>query len=535
MAENPGVLIENRPIGDTGPRYHWGLWPNRERFPKRWWHWWRLSLAVTLVLASAPAISVGVTYAPCADGWGLSWSHWSAAGECVGVSRGPYAFELDQFDTVMARIDEQNRTAGALCPEGASPITVAVLATLTSPYAGGRAVHEIEGIAAAQARANGAGCVHPVKVRIANLGSDEQAATEVAQMVKNDPEIVAVAGVGLSDPNSAAAANLLGASPDAVPMVADLITAEGFDTNGSRGRDDDFRTCAVTYPEGVGAGYLYRVAHRNRAQIAKLASYLGNVRPDFIVTPTDLRDPYTCTALPLVQQHYDNQVATVKFDPADEATVPQVARRVCDTPQPVNVFYTARSKDLSRFIQSIDDQYSNGLCQTSSITVLSTSDASRLRATEPDNGDELVRDAALGSRVFQDGTLKLIYTPLADSDSLRTNSEFVALEEQFRTAGFDTSNLDDGWAVNGHDALLTVMAVTRILSATQPVTRGEINSGLSTLSPGNEIAGAGGMIAFDNEGNRIGDPTMVRLCPAPDGRAPFSVVVAAGSGTSCTL
>jgi ABC-type branched-subunit amino acid transport system substrate-binding protein len=515
-------------------RYRWWLLPRRDRFPKKLWHWWRLTLAAVLVAGTVVGIPWLGRHWPCADGPLPSAALWSEDGDCVGVTSGPYAFKLDQFGRAMAQIDRQNRSAGNLCPKGASAITVGVLSTLTSPYAGGRAAHEIEGIAAAQARANGAGCVHPVLVKLANMGTNEQAAIEVAEMVKDDSQIVAVVGVGLSDPNSADAANLLGSSPEPVPMVSDLITAEGFDANGSRGKDADFRNCAATYPTGVGGGYFYRVAYPNRAQITKLAGYLGAVQPDFVVTPTDLRDPYTCTALPLVEHRFNDQVTRVKFDPTDLATVPQVARRICGTAQAVNVFYTARSKDLSRFIQSVDDQYSRGLCQSSSITVLSTSDASRLRAREPENGDELVRVGALNSRIVQNGILKLIYTPLADSDSLRTNSEFIALEQQFTAAGFDLSDLDDGWAVNAYDALLTVVEETRTLSASQPVTRGEINSGLSALSPGNEMAGAGGKIAFDSYGNRTGDPTMVRLCPATHDTAPFTVPVSADASNSCT-
>jgi hypothetical protein len=177
--------------------------------------------------------------------------------------------------------------------------------------------HEIEGIAAAQAQANAPGCVHPVLVEIANTGSNEQAATDVALQLKNNPDVVAVVGMGLSLQRSADAADLLGKQPDAMPMIADVITAEGFDATGSRGKEDDFTNCAASYPNGVGGGYFYRVAYDNSAQINGLAKYLGGTQPDFVLTPTDLSDPYTCTALALVEKHFNNQVTQVKFDPSE--------------------------------------------------------------------------------------------------------------------------------------------------------------------------------------------------------------------------
>lgn len=511
--------------------------PRRE-FPHRRSDWRRLVVLASVLVIAVPAVVFYRWVEPrlsCRDGF-PSESLWSADGECVGISTSSYAFGLDTFAPVLAKIDQQNRTvAEGGCPKNATPVTIGVLSTLTSANAGGRASHELEGMAAAQARANGEGCVHPIRLRIGHIGANAQAAESLARMMKDDPGIVAVVGLGLSDQRSADAANVLGAQDRPVPMVASLITAEGFDTEGSKSDNPDYSTCDpdATYPRGVGNGYFYRVSFRNAKQIQKLGGFLGK-RPDFVVTPNDRRDPYTCTALPFVRRL--GEAPEVKFDRDDAPTLAQAARRICGQSGPVTAFYTARSRDLGRFLHSIDKEYGNNLCQSSSVTVVSTSDAVRMRVPEPDNDLELTRRKALESSVLRSGKLRLVYTPLSDVDAARGGSEFRELERLFQQAGFDATHLDSGWAINGYDALFTVSEAVRTLSAQAEVTRSQVNSAINSLAEGNGRLGAGGMIAFDNAGNRTGEPVIVELCTTGSDQRPSSVRAegrTVADGTAC--
>lgn len=511
--------------------------PRRE-FPHRKRDWLRL-VVLAVVLVVAVPLFFGYRWVEprisCRDGF-PSEELWSADGECVGISSSGYAFGLDTFAPILAKIDEQNRKAKeGGCPKNATPVTIGVLSTLTSDHASGRAPHELEGIAAGQARANGEGCVHPILLKVGHIGATEQAAESLARMMKDDPDVVSVVGLGLSDQRSADAANVLGGQDRPVPMVASLITAEGFDTDGSKSDNPDYSTCdpEATYPRGVGNGYLYRVAFRNAKQIQQLGGFLGT-RPDFVVTPNDRRDPYTCTALPFVRRL--GEAPEVKFDRDDPPTLAQAARRICGQSGPVTAFYTARSRDLGRFLHSINKEYGNGLCQSSSITVVSTSDAVRMRVPEPDNDLELTRRQALDSDVFRDGRLRLVYAPLADVDAARDNREFRELDTLFREASFDPAHLDSGWAINGYDALFTVSEAVRTLSAQAVVTRSQVNSAINGLAEGSGRLGAGGTIAFDNAGNRTGEPVIVELCVAGAGERPSTVRVEskkAAEGTAC--
>jgi ABC-type branched-subunit amino acid transport system substrate-binding protein len=477
----------------------------------------------------AVAVGGGIWWLPshlgCADGLPSS-ALWSAGSECVGVSESAYDFGHREFDATLTKIDQQNQavqdgTSG--CPTG-SPVTVGALVALGSSSAGGRSVRELEGFAAAQAEANAAGCVHPLRIRVANMGSGEQAATDVAQRLKDDPDVVAVVGMGVSSQASAAAADLLARRPGPVPMVSDVITAEGFDASGSQGKENVFTSCAASYPHGVGGGYFYRVAYSNSTQINGLKTYLGRTRPDFIVTPTDLSDPYTCTALSLVKNRY-KEVTAVKFDPVDASTVGVAVQRICGADGPVTAFYTARSIDLGRFIQDIDNADQNGHCSSRSITLVSTSDANRLLAPEPDPALEGVRKTALDSKIFTSGKLKLVYSALENADSTTNTPQYQRLAGRMSAYGFPPGDLADGWAINAYDALGSITEASQTLPATQTVTRGQINASVSGLS----TVGAGGRISFDAAGDRNGGPAILRLCPPRDGRSAFTVRTSAPS------
>lgn len=498
-------------------RYWVGIFPKRSRpMPRPWTDWVRLGAVAILLVGTLSGIVARDPLrrlATCNDGW-PSTEAWAAGDECVGLSEGPYAFGLPAFEHVMRVIGGQNRTA----PDGClgTPVTVGVLLTMTDELAGSRAVHELEGMAVGQRRANDTGCVHPMRLVVGNLGDyGDGAATAVARKLAQRGDVVAVAGVGLSDQTTADVADLLAA--EKIPMVSDLVTAEGFDQSGSTGDDPDFTRCDkdITYPRGVGKDYFYRVAFRVAAQ----ADALGTVapsRPDFVMVPTGGSDPYTCTTLPFLHRQYGGDLLEVKFDAEEPTTVSQTARRVCATAKDVTIAYLARGRDLGRLLYSLDEAYTNGQCAATSITVLSTSDGNRLRTVESDAALEDLRSKALSSRSFTGGRVRLLFTRVAGADGPdQGNPQWHAFEEAYAAAGFDLAHIGDGWAVNAYDALTTVATAVRALPAASTVQRSQVNITIGGFtSPDLAVAGAGGPIVFDNSGNRAGPgPAVVRLCP----------------------
>jgi hypothetical protein len=519
------------------PRYRYLVWPHPDRFPHRWSDWLRLALVIVLLAVAGLWAPVDRWLGPrlgCRDGW-PSEEIWENDGECVGLSEGPYAFELDAFAPVMAVIERQNQQAAENCDPNGTPVTVGVLMTMTDPNVGGRAVHQLEGMTAGQRQANSTGCLHPVRLVVGQIGRSGAAAVEVATLLVERGDVVAVAGAGLSDQDSADAARVLAAAR--IPVVADLITAEGFDQNGSSDDDPDFSACDsdVTYPQGIGRDWFYRVAFRNAVQIPEIAKMTD--RPDFIMVPAGGSDPYTCTTLPLIQRQFGGKVTEVVFDPTDAATVRQTAKRVCNVPGDISLIYIARARDLGQFLYSLDEAWSNGQCAASSVTVLSTSDASRLRAPEPEARLEDFRTRALTSETFTSGTVRLFFPPLAASDHLRVNSRnFDNLERAFTGAGFDESHVDDGWAVNAYDAVITIATALGTLPSNRPVTASAVNTVISTFSSVTQtVPGAGGSITFDNNGNRSDtSPVVIRLCPLGDPESRTTgVTVQPGQAAGC--
>lgn len=533
----------------------WWLVPRADRFPRRWSHW--LPLALTVVLAAGAATG-GVSAGPwlfarisCRSGLLPASGVWSQDGECVGLSDAPYAFGLSAFDPVFQKIAGQNEDAAKNpCATGAAAVTVGVLVTLTSSAAGGRARHELEGFAVGQANANKPPCVRPIQLRVAQIGRTEQAAGNAAQLVADSPNVVAVVGMGLSDRRAVDAVQSL--TNRHIPMVADLITAEGFDQNGSSDDHPDFSRCAdhSAYDSGIGEGFFYRVAYRNATQDRQLHQYLKQAAQDrastdsgaasptmpanFIITPTTVTDPFTCTALPLLHRQFGESVHEVRFDPDDPTTVNLSVQQLCDKDQDVTAVYAARAQDLSRFLTDLDQQYQNGLCKPTSITVASISDASRIRAPEPEVNLESLRIRALTSKTFTDGTVRLVYTPLANPEVLtkRKLSGFVNLQEQFTHIGFNPTDLDDGWAINAYDALTTVTAAVNTVpldpdGTSRAITPSQVNTAIGFFSPsGHPVPSAAqGPLTFDNNGNRSdSDPVVVRVCPAT-GQPPLSSTV----------
>ncbi|WP_223885779.1 ABC transporter substrate-binding protein [Nocardia colli] len=523
-------------------RYWLWIIPKPDRsFPRRWTDWARVALVLTLLVAAGTGLVFRGPihrFVTCNEGRLPDSDAWQAGDRCVGLSDGPYAFGLDAFAPVLRVIAEQNRAATNVCP--GTPATVGVLLTMTDQLAGSRAVHELEGMAAGQRRANGTGCLHPMKLVVGQLGDygGNGDPIGVARKLAGRSEVIAVAGIGLSHQTTADVAEVLAAAK--IPMVADVVTAEGFDQDGSRGDQPVFDGCDkdITYWRGIARDYYYRVAFRSAVQVQAIGAVVS-ARPDFIMVPIGGSDPYTCTTLPFLQRQYGGNLVEVKFDTTEPSTVPQTAKRLCATAKDVTVAYIARGRDLGRLLYALDEAYTNGQCAATSVTVVSTSDGNRVRTVESESALEDLRTKALGSRSFADGRVRMLFTLVAGADGPQPgNPNWTVFENAYREAGFDLAHVGDGWAVNAYDALTTIDTALRGggIASTTPVRRSEVNTAISGFtSPDSAVPGAGGPIVFDNSGNRTGPgPRVVRLCPIATAvdRPPFVPTVEARPGES---
>ncbi|WP_024805119.1 ABC transporter substrate-binding protein [Nocardia sp. BMG51109] len=514
-------MIERIRRGRPADRFRLWLIPRRDRpLPRRWTDYLRLTV-VLVVLVAATGIVTGrepiQRRLTCNDGlFHLSTSAWQAGDRCVGLSEGPYAFDLDEFRQVMTVIRDQNADAGRGCPGAAA--TVGVLLSMTDPRTGGRAVRELEGMAAGQRVANGPGCVHPIRLLVGQLGdyNGDGDPVAVAEALVRHREVVAVAGVGLSWPATADVVATLEKAK--IPMIGDVVTAEGFDRSGSKEDNPDFSGCdADTYRNGIARDYFYRVAYRVGTQIARIGEVVKN-KPDSVVVPTGSSDPYTCTALPLLQRQYGGLLPEVKFEASEASTVTQTARPLCGGQKDTTVAYLARSYDLPRLLFSLDQGYANGQCTAPSFTIVSTSDGNRLRTPEQDPVLEDLRLRALQSPLFRQGKVRLLIGLVSGNEQENPdNPRFTAFADAFARSGFDSTHTLDAWAINAYDAMTTISTALRTLPQRDAVQRSQINTAISGFStPQQAVPGVGGPIVFDNSGNRTGRPEVVRLCPLAD-------------------
>ncbi len=140
----------------------------------------------------------------------------------------------------------------------------------------------------------------------------------------------------------------------------------------------------------------------------------------FLVQPTEVNDPYTCSTLPLLtaglaDDGITNDPVKIDFDTAaPQPTQDSAASAICLVKGSVTIFYSARDVYLSSFLADIIEDKNNGECTPSQITVLSQSDAAQLRV--PSQFNEASRREVLRSGRLDgsDAWLRIYYTPLAD-------------------------------------------------------------------------------------------------------------------------
>lgn len=547
------------------------------QFGDPWYYPYRgfavVAAVVLLVLGGVFVLPQAVSRWSCGEA--SPWAGvWSDGGECVGVTDGSYSFgSVGTVSTApvfsqIATLNQQDQ-----CPESQKPVTVTIgaLVALNSLNVGLRGIHELEGLAAGIYEANlpsgdmSLNCVYRLRLLVAQMGSNEQAAAADAQALAADGA-VAVVGMGLSSQQSANAAAILNA--DHIAMVSDIITGEGFDQNGSRGDDPDFSGCQSSSTVPGAAPYwqhdwhyffrFFRVAYRVATQVNEVLDYLKALpQPkspqDFLIEPTDLSDAYTCSTVPAIERGLAKRgmpapqvldFYTAQAQPTEDS----VASAICNVTKPVMVFYAARAVYLSSLLDDILWEKVNRGCSPTSITIAAQSDVAQLRIRSVDY--EPSRDAVLTSSWFRKGWLRVYYTPLADPNLIGRAGNpqapgYTALTGAFTKLGFNQNDLPDGWAIMAYDSMATVATALKQISpvgfsatpmlATGSLIQSQIVDELGATSRSG-APGADGPVTFDNNGNRTGNgPGVVMLCSDtnPSTTPPQTVPVAPGQEGTC--
>ncbi len=423
------------------------------------------------------------------------------AGDCLGVttldSPGSFRFRPDELGTVEHDIMLQNEKVEK---EG-SYVTIAYLGPLTasSNPTKDRIRFALEGAYLGQKEANDRGA--RVRLVLANDGADtsrwQPAVDGLAGMVGGSARLVAVVGLVLSTSDTEAAAKRL--AQDGIPMVGDMITADGLDNGG-------------------GVDGLFRVAPPNDQAVRTLAQYVADKRRDLrtalLVKDTSPRDLYTGTLVRDFQTHFKAQIDASGFIPQPyDATNPDdaksefasIARNLCGNNPPDMVLYAGREALLPDFVTGLAERN----CLTKKpIPVLTGDDATALTI-----------DNALSNPHLY-APVEVIYTApsgVLKDPSSSTNRAFNRLESEFGESGFPTEpDLIDESAVLAHDAVTT--AADAVHNAGARPDPKLVSSELGQLSTAaSSVSGATGTFELEN-GNPICRPILVFQLTAGTGR-----------------
>ncbi|GAP52379.1 hypothetical protein [Streptomyces azureus] len=433
-----------------------------------------------------------------------------ADGECTGVtdgSDGAAVFGSD-LKPVMTAIGAENRN---VIKDG-DYVTVAFLTPLTSKDANnltiGQYVAELEGAYTAVEEANKKNTRPKIRLLVASMASSQKHwERTVDQLVarRDTDRLVAVAGMGLSQQETVDAARKL--SKADLPMVGDLITADGFDATGA--------------VDGKGPiNGLARVALSNKDQLTAISKQLPSAQRTAAlvstsVTPNGTRDLYTASlnrgfrTIKGLKKHLDD-TSDFKFDPrgGTGAILPTITQNFCSTGKTIDtVYYAARVKYLPDFL----DALAKRSCHTQPITVVTGSDAAAL-----DPKTEALHDP--------DAPITVLYASFPSADQFRSadnpsrglyNAFAKAFTSHHHGQQFPAEHLTSSyWGIVAHDAVLTAAtALHRAAAHGDPSSlpnRYAVRNELYALR-NNAIAGASGHFGIDKNGNRTNTHTVATV------------------------
>ncbi|MFF9120508.1 hypothetical protein ACF09Y_33905 [Streptomyces massasporeus] len=432
------------------------------------------------------------------------------SGECTGVTDGSDGAAVFGSDLrpVMTAIGAENQN---VIKDG-DYVTVAFLTPLTSKDTGnltvGQYVAELEGAYTAVEEANKKNVRPQIRMLVASMGSSqkhwERAVDQLVARRAKD-RLVAVAGMGLSQQETIDAARKL--SKADLPMVGDLITADGFDATGAvdgKGRIDG----------------LARIALSNKDQLTAISKQLpaGEHTAALVstsVTPNGTRDLYTESlnrgfhTIKNLKKHLDD-TSDFKFDPrgGPGAILPTISQNLCNTGKTIDtVYYAARVKYLPDFL----DALAKRSCHAQPITVITGSDAAAL-----DPKTEALRET--------DAPITVLYASFPNAAQFRSpDNPGRSLYNAFATAftsphhgqHFPQEHLTSSyWGIVAHDAVLTVAtALHRAAAHGDPAglpNRYAVRNELYALR-NDAIAGASGYFGIDKNGNRTNTHTVATV------------------------
>ncbi|MCF6471903.1 hypothetical protein FAF44_26440 [Nonomuraea sp. MG754425] len=483
---------------------------------------------VVIVVVVAVLISTGVLVSY-AQGW-WPWGRCetsssdvvSVDGECVGLMDPADGTMVlgPQYRQILEVIASENRTV----TEKDDYSTIALLAPMGAGprgLVGERALHQLEGAFIAQYRANHSETFPKIRLLLANTGHDGSKWNTTVQAVRRNAatgatagpgQIVAVTGMGPSQQESIDAARALAKDPG-IPMVADFITAAGFNTTGEI---DD----AGPIPG------LTRTAVSTSAQLAAIAEEFKKKKVEGSaalmwadVTPQGTKDLYARSLKDAfldpklgLKPYVDKSGLSFPFDPrGGPSLLRTISDTICGTKIDM-IFYAGRQAFMPAFLKLLRSRP----CRSTPITVVTGDDAQDQNPDDPSLHDP-------------EAPIKVMFVPLADPARLDNEDNphrqlYREFRDEFVTAhhgvSFPATHLGTGLAILAYDAVTA--AATAVQKAAIGVDPSQLSLPSAVAVRGqlylftgtNVIRGASGAFTLDSRtGERVNvtTPTPVTI------------------------
>ncbi|MEV5731365.1 hypothetical protein AB0N50_37290 [Streptomyces pharetrae] len=431
-------------------------------------------------------------------------------GECTGVTDGSDGAAVfgDDLKPVMTAIGAENQNV----VEGGDYVTFAFLTPLTSKDANsltvGQYVAELEGAYTAVAEENKKDSRPKIRLLVASMGSSQKhwkRAVDQLETRRDSERLVAVAGMGLSQQETVDAARELSKEAE-LPMVGDLITADGFDATGA--------------VDGKGPiSGLARVALSNSDQLTAISEELPPGRRTAALvstslTPNGTRDLYTESldkgfrTIEGLKKHLDDH-SDFAFDPrgGPDAILPTISQNFCNTDKTIDtVYYAARVRYLPDFLDALTKRS----CHAQPITVITGSDAAAL-----DPKTQALHDP--------DSPITVLYASFPKAEQFRApDNPGRGLYEAFAKAftsphhgqQFPTEHLASSyWGIVAYDSVITAATALHNAAAHNPSSipnHHAVRNELYALR-NNAVAGASGHFGIDKNGNRTNTDTVTTV------------------------
>ncbi|MEV0613550.1 hypothetical protein AB0I81_09515 [Nonomuraea sp. NPDC050404] len=433
-------------------------------------------------------------------------------GECVGL--------MDPVDGTMVlgkpyqQILEVIAAENRLVTQGEDYSTIALMAPMGAGprgLVGDRALHQLEGAFIGQYRANRSEIFPKIRLLLANTGHDGSKWQTTVEAVRKNAatgqtaspgQIVAVTGMGPSQQESIDAARALAKDPG-IPMVADFITAAGFNTTGEI--DDGGTIPGLTRTAVSTWAQLEAIA--DEFQKKKVGGNAALMWAD--VTPQGTKDLYARSLKDAfldpklgLKPYVDRSGLSFPFDPRGGSSLLRtISDTICGSKTDM-IFYAGRQAFLPTFLKLLRGRP----CRSTPITVVTGDDAQDQKADDPS-----LHDA--------EAPIKVMFVPLADPARLdHEDNPHRQLYREFRNefvtahhgVTFPAAHLGSGLAILSYDAVTAAAtAVQKAAIGDNPAqltlpSTAAVRGQLYLFTGTNVIRGASGAFTLDSRtGERV--------------------------------